>query len=169
VTEPGDRRLSRRGLLSIFGVGARTFGETLRQEAPNLGPGAPPSQRPRAERKLRPDADVVRASSDGQGGWIADLRPKPLAVGASAKITGPGLAEPLLAARVHERHVAIVGGECPGDGSDLLWLAFEDRVACPSCGGRWRLDGYPTRAPADSRLASFLVDDAAGFLRFRLV
>jgi hypothetical protein len=169
--ETGGRKFSRRGLLGIFGVGAKGFRDSLERSAHDLAPGTRPAPKepPRPGRKLRPPEDTLAAASDGQGGFLVDLRPRPIAVGASARLAGPALAEPLLAVRVHERHVAVVGGECPVDGSDLLWLQFEDRAACPSCGSRWRLDGDLMRGPADCRLGTFLVDETAGLLRLRAI
>jgi hypothetical protein len=163
----GARKFSRRGLLGIFGAGAKGFRDSIEKAAPSLD--ATPAPRPAQgyERRLRPPADTLQAASDGQSGFLVDLRPRPIAVGASARLAGAALAEPLLAVRVHEQHVAVVGGECPVDGSDILWLQFEDRAACPSCGSRWRLDGELMRGPADCGLASFLVDETAGLLRLR--
>jgi hypothetical protein len=167
VTENRGRPISRRGLFGIFGRGAKGFREAIEKSAPALTPGAARAPAPSFERKLRPPDETVAAASDGQGGFLVDLRRRPLAIGRSLRIAGPGLAEPLLAVRVNEHHVGIVGGECATDGSDLLWLQFEDRVACPSCGSRWRLDGSHLRGPADSPLALFLVDETAGLLHFR--
>jgi hypothetical protein len=169
VTEKRGRAISRRGLFGIFGRGAKGFKDAIENSAPALAPGAAKAPVPSHERKLRPPDETVAATSDGQGGFLADLRRRPLAIGRSLKIAGPGLAEPLLAVRVNEHHVGIVGGECPVDGSDLLWLQFEDRAACPSCGSRWRLDGSHLRGPADSPLGLFLVDETAGLLRFRAI
>jgi hypothetical protein len=170
VTEGGARRFSRRGLLGIFGARAKGLRDVLEKEAPHLAPGAaaPPRPLPAFERKLRPPQDTVVALRGAHVGWIVDLRSRPLDVGRSLRVVGDGLAEPLLAARVTADHAAVVAGECPVDGSDLLWLQFEDRVACPSCGSRWRLDGEPTRGPGDCRLASFLVDEIEGMLRIRV-
>ena len=169
--ESGGRKFSRRGLLGIFGVGAKGFRESIEKSAPAFDPRARPAPQPAPtyERKLRPANDTLNAASDGQSGFIVDLRPRPILVGMSARLAGAALAEPLLAVRVHEQHVAVVGGECPVDGSDILWLQFEDRAACPSCGSRWRLDGDLMRGPADCRLASFLVDETAGLLRLRAI
>jgi hypothetical protein len=169
MTGKGGRGVSRRDLFAIFGRGAKGFKDALEEAAPALQPGAAakPAPAPSYERKLRPPEDTLAVVSDGQSGFLVDLRRKPIATGRSARLAGQALAEPLLAVRVHDQHVAVVGGECPVDGSDLLWLAFEDRVACPSCGSRWRLDGWLTRGPADCALASFLVDETAGLLRLR--
>jgi hypothetical protein len=163
----GGRKFSRRGLLGIFGAGAKGFRDSLEKSAEELSPVARPAPRASYERKLRPPEETLAAVPDGQRGFLVDLRPRPIEVGGSVRLAGAALAEPLLAVRVHAQHVAVVGGECPVDGSDLLWLAFEDRAACPSCGSRWRLDGELMRGPADSRLATFLVDDTAGLLRLR--
>jgi len=163
------RRVSRRGLLGIFGVGAKGFRDSLEREASNLGPTArrAPAPRPTFERKVRPPAETVVAKLVALGEWMLDLNERPLGVGGTWRVVGEALAEPLLVVRVHPTHVAVVGGECALDGSDLLWLAFEDRVACPSCGSRWRLDGAVARAPADSRLASFVAEERDGVLRIR--
>lgn len=171
MTEKRGRPISRRGLFGIFGRGAKGFKEALEKSAPALTPGAAARPAPSSsyERKLRPPDETVAATSDGEGGFLVDLRRRPLAVGRSFRIAGPGLAEALLAVRVNEHHVGIVGGECATDGSDLIWVQFEDRVACPSCGSRWRLDGSHLRGPADSPLGLFLVDDIAGLLRFRAI
>ena len=167
----GARKFSRRGLLGIFGAGAKGLRDSIEKSAPDLAPGARPAPHPAPsyERKLRPPDETLAASSDGQNGFLVDLRRRPLAVGRSLRLAGPGLAEPLLAVRVNAEHVGIVGGECPVDGSDVLWLAFEDRAACPSCGSRWRLDGHLVRGPADCDLGSFLVDETAGLLRLRAI
>ncbi len=170
MTGRPERRFSRRGLFSVFGVGARTVRETIQRGSSNLAPGgASPTSAPRSgfDRKLRPPEETVDALLESPGAWGIDLRRRPLEVGRSWRATGEALAEPLLVVRVNASHVAVVGGECPVDGSDLLWLAFEDRVACPSCGSRWRLDGDVMRAPADSPLASFLAEERSGILRIR--
>jgi len=163
----GARKFSRRGLLGIFGAGAKGFRDSIEKAAPSLDPAPAPQPAQTYERKLRPPGDTLQAASDGQRGFLVDLRPHPIAVGTSARLAGAALAEPLLAVRVHEQHVAVVGGECPVDGSDVLWLQFEDRAACPSCGSRWRLDGELMRGPADCRLGTYLVDETAGLLRLR--
>ena len=169
MTEPSPRRMSRRGLLGIFGVGAKGFRDSLEREAANLSPvaGSAPPARPTFERKLRPADETVVARPQSLGAWTIDLVALPLAVGSSWRAVGEGLAEPLLVARVSATHVGVVAGECSIDGSDLLWLAFEDRVACPACGSRWRLDGAVARAPADCPLASFVVEERDGVLRLR--
>jgi hypothetical protein len=162
--------MSRRGLLGIFGVGAKGFRDSLEREAANLAPGAAPSRsapRPTFERKLRPADETIVARLESLGEWTIDLRARPLAVGRSWRAVGEGLAEPLLVARVSATHVGVVAGECSIDGSDLLWLQFEDRVACPACGSRWRLDGAVTRAPADCPLASILAEEMDGVVRMR--
>jgi hypothetical protein len=168
MSEPPARRMSRRGLLGIFGVGAKGFRDSLAREASNLSPAAAPP-RPAFERKLRPADETIVARPASLGEWTIDLAARPLAVGCSWRAVGEGLAEPLLVARVSETHVGVVAGECSIDGSDLLWLQFEDRVACPACGSRWRLDGVVTRAPADCPLASFLAEETTGVLRLRAV
>jgi len=169
MTEPSGRRMSRRGLLGIFGVGAKGFRDSLQREAENLAPvaGSAPPPRPTFERKLRPADESVVARPRSLGEWTVDLAARPLAVGRSWRAVGEGLAEPLLVARVSATHVGVVAGECSIDGSDLVWLQFEDRVACPACGSRWRLDGAVTRAPADCALASFVAEEREGVLRVR--
>jgi hypothetical protein len=172
MTQRSGRRMSRRGLLGIFGVGAKGFRESLEREAANLsesGATPRPAPPPTYERKLRAADETIVARPGSPGEWTIDLRARPLAVGRSWRAVGEALSEPLLVARVSATHVGVVAGECSIDGSDLLWLQFEDRVACPACGSRWRLDGVVTRAPADCRLASFLAEEQAGVLRVRAV
>ena len=172
MSKGGERRVSRRGLFGVFGAGAKHFRDALENSARTIGPGSPaqPSApRPAFERRLRPAGDTVAATPDGQRGFLADLRRHPLTEGRSLRITATGLAEPLMAVRVNSEHIAVVGGECPVDGSDLIYVQWEDRAACPSCGSRWRLDGELTRGPADSRIAAFLTDLVADVLRFRAV
>jgi hypothetical protein len=170
VTERGPRRVSRRGLLGIFGVGAKGFRDSLEREASNLSPtvrSSQPAPRPTFDRKLRPADETIVARLGAPGEWTMDLAARPLDVGRSWRAIGEALAEPLLVVRVSASHVAVVGGECAIDGSDLLWLAFEDRVACPSCGSRWRLDGALRRGPADSPIASFVAEETADVVRVR--
>jgi Rieske Fe-S protein len=161
--------MSRRGLLGIFGVGARGFRDALEREASNLSSASAQARppRPAIERKLRAADETVVAWQESLGEWSIDFRARKLEVGRSWRAVGEGLAEPLLVARVSATHVAAVAGECSVDGSDLLWLAFEDRVACPACGSRWRLDGAVARGPADSPLASFVVEETDGVVRVR--
>jgi hypothetical protein len=166
VTEKKGRRVSRRDLFGIFGRGAKGFRESLERAAPELEPRAKPPASP--DCRLRPAHETVEALLEEPGHWGVDLRRRPLGVLRSFRVTGEGLAEPLLLARVNETHYAVVAGECAADGSDLLWLAFEDRVACPSCGSRWRLDGRHVSGPAQGDLASFLADETAGILRIRV-
>ncbi len=171
MTDKRGRTVSRRGLLGIFGAGARGFSDALQKESQALTPGAPrpaaPARPPSYERRQRPPEHTVPALLEESGVWGVDLRRYPLSVGLSWRIVGEGLAEPLLAVHVSATHYAVVGGECPIDGSDLIWLAFEDRVACPSCGSRWRLDGAVTRGPADSSSASFVAEEINGILHVR--
>ena len=170
MTEKRGREFSRRDLFGIFGRSTKGFRDSIEKAAPELVRGAgAPRPKPRYERMLRSPDETLPATSDGQDGFLVDLRRRPLSAGRSLRIAGAGLAAPLLAVRVNPEHVGVVGGECPVDGSDLMWLAFEDRVACPSCGARWRLDGSVTRGPADSALGTYLVDETAGLLRFRAI
>jgi hypothetical protein len=167
VTEKRGRPVSRRGLLGLFGAPAKSFRESLEREADTLKPGAAPAAPAGPQRRLRPAEDTVEALLEETGAWGVDLRRKPLEVGRSWRLTGEGLAEPLLAARVSWTHVAVVGGECPVDGSDLRWSQEADRVHCPACGSRWRLDGASTRGPADSRLAVYVAEESLGILHLR--
>jgi hypothetical protein len=166
VTEKKGRKVSRRDLFGIFGRGAKGFRDAIEKAAPSLQPGARPASGP--VRRTRPAHETVEALLEEPGHWGIDLRRRPLGVLRSFRVTGEGLAEPLLLARVHETHYAVVAGECAADGSDLLWLAFEDRVACPACGSRWRLDGRYVSGPAEGDLASFLAEETGGILRIRV-
>ena len=165
MTEKKRRSISRRDLFGIFGRGAKGFKDAIEKAAPSLHPSAKGPANP--GRRLRPAAETVEALLEEPGHWGIDLRRRPLAVLRSFRVTGEGLAEPLLLARVTETHYAVVAGECSEDGSDLIWLAFEDRAVCPSCGSRWRLDGVLTQGPADCDLASFLAEESGGILRIR--
>lgn len=164
MTEKGGRPVSRRGLLGIFGRGARSFRDTLEQAAPALEPGKPARAR---ERKQRPPQECVIATPAGPDGILLDLKGRPLPVGESVRVAAHPLAMPLLLARVSERHLAAVTGVCPLDASDLLWSHGADRVACPSCASLWRLDGAPTRGPARHALRSFPVSETAGLATIR--
>jgi hypothetical protein len=166
VTEKKGRRVSRRDLFGIFGRGAKGFKDAIESAAPALGPQTKPPADP--ARRLRPAHETVEALLEEPGHWGVDLRVRPLGVLRSFRVVGQALAEPLLLARVNETHYAVVAGECAADGSDLLWLAFEDRVVCPSCGSRWRLDGRHAGGPAEGDLASFLADESGGILRIRV-
>ena len=166
MTEKKGRQISRRDLFGIFGRGAKGFKDSIEKAAPSLDPRAKPAASP--VRRTRPAHETVEALLEEPGHWGVDLRLRPLGVLRSFRVTGQGLAEPLLLARVNESHYAVVAGECAADRSDLLWLAFEDRVACPSCGSRWRLDGGHTEGPAQGDLASFLAEESGGILRIRV-
>lgn len=164
--EKKGRRVSRRDLFGIFGRGAKGFREAVEKAAPSLDPNVKPAAASRRHR--RPAHETVEALLEEPGHWGVDLRRRPLQVLRSFRVTGEGLAEPLLLARVNETHYAVVAGECGADGSDLLWLAFEDHVACPACGSRWRLDGRFVSGAALGDLASFLAEEAGGILRIRV-
>lgn len=166
MTQKKGRHISRRDLFGIFGRGGKAFRDAIEKSAPSLDPKAKAPQG--ARRRLRPASETVEALLEEPGHWGVDLRRRPLGVLRTFRVTGEGLAEPLLLARVHETHYAVVAGECGGDGSDLLWLAFEDRVVCPACGTRWRLDGGYVSGPAEGDLASFLADETGGILRIRV-
>ena len=166
MTEKKGRPLSRRDLFGIFGRGAKGFRDAIEKAAPSLGPAEKAAEG--SVRRLRPAAETVHALLEEPGHWGVDLRTRPLGILRSFRVTGEGLAEPLLLARVNESHYAVVAGECGADGSDLLWLAFEDRVVCPACGTRWRLDGGHVSGPAEGDLASFLADETGGILRIRV-
>ena len=165
MTEKKGRPISRRDLFGIFGRGAKGFRDAIEKSAPALDPAAKPKAGP--VRRLRPPGETVEALLEEPGHWGIDLRRRPLGVLRSFRVTGEGLAEPLLLARVNDTHYAVVAGECAADGSDLLWLAFEDHVACPACGSRWRLDGGHVSGAAEGDLASFLADESGGILRIR--
>ncbi len=166
----GGRSLSRRGLLGIFGRGLRDARDVVADEARVLGgspSGATPPAYPTCERVLRPPGQIVGAMPDGLGSWLVDLFAHPLPVGGSVRVEGGGLVEPLVLVRVHETHYGACTSWCPYDGSDLLWAPEEDRLRCPSCGTRWRLDGVPTSGPTRIRIANFLVDAGPALARVR--
>ncbi len=176
------RGLSRRGLLGIFGRGASQLREGLDdvQRAATGGPraAAPPSpatpgapgSRPYV-RIQRPAAQCAEARAAAPGAWNIDFGGRALDVGASVIVTGGGLPEPVIVVHVDPAHFAASTGECPVDGSDLLWRSDEDLLRCGSCGSAWRLDGTVREGPATWPLGRVLVDafvDDAGALEARI-
>lgn len=141
--------------------------EALRNAAP-LGPGSragSPSPRASYPKRLRVQSDTVRATADASGNFLVDLGAAPLAVGQSRRVVAAELGEALVVVRVSEEHHAAATGECPVDGSDVLWHAPQEVLWCPGCGSRWRLDGSVVCAPARTPLLSIHVDEAEGVLR----
>lgn len=160
-------RLSRRGLFDIFGRGLREARDAAKDVARDAaaargGQGAPaPVKRPAAPsfpRKLRPPGECLGVTLDAAGRIVLDLSARPVATGGSLKLACASLAEPLLFVRVSESHWATVTGECPVDGSDLLWHGGRDCAWCPACGSQWRLDGEVLRGPARDPLVSCHTD-----------
>lgn len=164
-------RVSRRGLFGFLGRGLRDAKEAAKdvareeraaREAAKKGVADPaPVPRPASPsypRRLRPAAESVATALDAGGRVLLDLAARPVPVGGSLRVTATGLAEPLLFVRVNEGHFATVTGECPLDGSDVLWHGTRDCAWCPSCGSQWRLDGEVLRGPARDPLVSCHTD-----------
>jgi hypothetical protein len=157
-------------LFGLFGRGARRARDTLKNAVPEIAPGAAPqAPAPSPPRRLwlRPPDETVAARQEAPGAWTVDLRGRPLAEGSSLRVVGEGLAEPLVLVRVHATHLAAARGQCALDGSDLLWISQTDRLYCPGCTSRWRLDGTPARGPAIQSLASYVVEESAGVVSIR--
>jgi hypothetical protein len=157
-------RLSRRGLMDILGRGVRGLREGLEETARVAVPGAAPLG-PAPVRVERPPGECGVARPDGFDATRYDRDPASIEVGASVCLRGEHLAEPLVLVHVDEHHWAAATGECPVDGSDLLWAAEEDRLLCPACKSRWRLDGEPAAGPARARLESLDVQREPDGLR----
>ena len=157
--------VSRRRLFGLLGRGFREVRSTLDPKSGRAEPAEPVEQYPDFDRILRSDVEVVEAVPDGVGAWRVDLRDRPIPVGDSIGLRGDDLVEPLVVVRVLENHYAACSAECPVDGSELLWSAEEDRLFCPSCQSRWRLDGESTRGPADSALGRYFVDPMGEMMR----
>jgi len=150
-------------------------GQPARDTAPPApaAPGASPT-RMHPPRRLRPRIHTVpafRDANESPGGhprYVVDLNLKPLDAGRSWRVAAADLAEPLVLVRVNDTHYAATTGECPLDFSDLNWQAAEDRLWCPGCGSRWRLDGAVAQGPARRELLPLLVDEKAGVVRIEV-
>lgn len=140
--------------------------EALRNAGP-LAPGKrPPTAPPRTyPKRLRVATDTLRATADASGNFLVDLSAAPLEIGQSRRVVAAELGEALVVVRVSEDHHAAATGECPVDGSDVLWHAPQEVLWCPGCGSRWRLDGSVVCAPTKIGLLSIHVDEAEGVLR----
>jgi hypothetical protein len=140
-------RLSRRGLIGLFGRGVRGFRDGLSEDgarpADGLGgeEGPPPDGYPVTDRLLRPFEENVEALTVEPGRARVDLEGRELPPGGSIRVYGMDLPEALVLVRVDERHAAACSSECPVDGSDILWEGAQDLLECPACGSLWRLDG----------------------------
>ena len=162
------REVSRRGLFGVFRKGARSLRDGLddvhrahRASPPAAQDLAGVAARPGAaeyDRILRPPVELAIALRAGPAAWNVDLKDRRLEPGHDAVVRGGGMDEPMVLVRVHAGHWAACTGECPVDGSDILWQHAEDLLRCPSCGSAWRLDGESLAGPADSALARFVVD-----------
>ena len=163
------RGVSRRGLFGVFGRGVRGLSEGLSETAKELGPQkkteAPAEPPPSYDRILRPDEECAEGRPDGFQAYRVDREAETIEPGSSLCVRGGQLPEPIIVVRVHETHLAACSAECGVDGSEVVWSGEEDRLLCPSCGTRWRLDGEPMSGPAAVRLASFSVEREPGGLR----
>jgi hypothetical protein len=162
----GGREVSRRGLFGVFRKGARSLRDGLDDvhrahrgaQRPGATETASPVEEAEHDRLLRPPAELAIALPSGPAAWNVDLKGRHIEPGHDAVVRGSGMDEPMVLVRVHAHHWAACTGECPIDGSDILWRHDEDRLRCPSCGSTWRLDGESLEGPADSALARFVVD-----------
>lgn len=178
MSDGGRREVSRRGLFGVFRKGARSLRDGLDDvQRAHRGPSPRPADaetdaetRPEEEaeydRLLRPPVELAIAMPAGAEAWNIDLKGRRIEPGHDAVVRGGGMDEPMVLVRVHAQHWAACTGECPVDGSDILWKHDDDLLRCPSCGSAWRLDGESLEGPADSALARFVVDayddDAGG-------
>ena len=162
MSEP-RRGVSRRGLLGIFGAGFRELRDTAKSVEKPFVP--PPAVAPAFPRLARPADEMRMGTCDAHGRLALDLRAAPLAVGASIRVDAVGFPVPVVLVRVNEMHFAACATACPADGSDVVWSAEADVLACPSCASWWRLDGEVVRGPAATDLRSFVVQEAEGDVR----
>ena len=161
-------RVSRRGLFGFLGRGFEGLKDGLAEAGDALRdqePAAEPSDD--LEMILRPAAETVTAMGDGLGRWNVHFEGPVPPRGGSVLVVGDDLPERVVVVRVDELHWSGCSSECPVDGSDLVWAATDDRLMCPSCDSRWRLDGEPKSGPANTRLARYFVDQEGHRLRIR--
>ncbi len=157
------REMSRRGLIGLFGRGIKGFSDALKQgeAAPQraAAPAVPAASYPSYDRLLRPPEDTLTAEPDGRGGWTVDLSANGPEVTESRRVWGEQMLEPAVLVRAHENHLAACSSECPVDGSDVLWSHDEDRLYCPACESRWRLDGAHMGGPAGCDIGRYVIDE----------
>lgn len=170
----GERRdqVSRRGLFGALGKTLRTLASSLEEggrdvRAAHTGraPDALPPRPANLPRIPRDDAQCAAARSDGFQAWRTDRMLETIRPGASICLRGEDLPEPIVVVRVNPVHVTAASGECPADGSELDWSSALDRLFCPSCRSKWRLDGEPMDGPANASLAVFFVTSEPDGLR----
>lgn len=172
----GRDGVSRRGLLGgLFQRPLQEIRERLPASLTRASPDAAAGGgRMHPPRRLRPRTHTVPAFPDAtapQGPetrFVVDLTAKPLAPGHSWRVVAEVLAESLVLVRVNETHYAATTGECPIDASDLHWKAEEDRLWCPACDSRWRLDGAVTKGPSRRPLLPLLLEEKDGVVRIHV-
>ena len=128
-------------------------------------PDTPPPRLENLPRLLRPDEEIAEGRPDGFDAWRADVSADTIPEAGSLTLRGDDLPEPLIVVRVNATHWSGASGECPADGSELVWDAPADRLRCPACHSMWRLDGEPSAGPANAQLDVLFVEREPNGLR----
>jgi len=148
----------RRGLFGLLGRGARGLRDALGEGAEALRPGGGPGGASSYDRIERPAEECIEGRPDGFEAYTIARKADFIQVGTSLTVRGEDLPETIVLVAVTPTHFAACSGECPVDGSDLVWAPALDRVLCPGCQSLWRMDGDPVSGPAASQLQGYSVD-----------